>query len=154
MRIALSVPRESTPADWQRSTLAGVYAVLAFYFLVIKPDGPWLASTAFLAIASGAAWYLGVRGEPLFESRPRISRAIQWLTGLPPLYLQVGQYDTVREGALTLATRAARAGVAVTLESWPGLIHGWHGLVNAGVPEALAAWAGIRRYVSGQLGEA
>jgi hypothetical protein len=87
LRIALSVPRESTPADWQRSTLAGVYAVLAFYFLVIKPDGPWLASTAFLAIASGAAWYLGVRGEPLFESRPRISRAIQWLTGLPPLYL-------------------------------------------------------------------
>jgi len=51
------------------------------------------------------------------------------------------------DGALALAANALHAGVEVTLESWPGLIHGWHGLANAGVPEAAAAWAAIRRYV-------
>ncbi|MFT5336003.1 MAG: hypothetical protein ACI9GB_003927, partial [Halioglobus sp.] len=35
----------------------------------------------------------------------------------------------------------------VTMESWPCMIHGWHGLVNAGVPEAAAAWARIRDYI-------
>ncbi len=78
---------------------------------------------------------------------PRVSPAFADLRGLPPLFLQVGQFDTVREGALTLATRALRAGVAVTLESWPGMIQGWHGLVTAGVPEATAAWAAIRHYI-------
>lgn len=85
---------------------------------------------------------------------PRVSPCYAELEGLPPMYLQVGQFDTVREGALTLASRATRAGVAVTLEAWPGMIHGWHGLVNSGVPEALAAWAAIRAFVLLQTGEA
>lgn len=54
----------------------------------------------------------------------------------------------MREGALTLAERAVRSGVAVSLESWPGMIHGWHGLVNNGVEEASTAWARIRDYVA------
>lgn len=78
---------------------------------------------------------------------PRVSGAFADLRGLPPMYLQIGQFDTVREGALTLAARALRAGVRVTVESWPGMIQGWHGLVTAGVPEATAAWAAIRRYL-------
>jgi monoterpene epsilon-lactone hydrolase len=78
---------------------------------------------------------------------PLVSPAYADLHGLPPLYVQVGQYDTVREGALALATNALRAGVHVSLESWPGMIHGWHGLVTAGVPEASAAWAAIRHYI-------
>jgi len=80
---------------------------------------------------------------------PRVSPAFAEVHGLPPMYLQVGQYDTVREGALTLAARALRAGVRVTAESWPGMIQGWHGLVTAGVPEATAAWAAIRHYIEG-----
>ena len=39
------------------------------------------------------------------------------------------------------------AGVAVTAESWPGMVHGWQGLVTAGVPEAAAAFARIRAYL-------
>ena len=77
---------------------------------------------------------------------PRVSPAYAALHGLPPLYLQMAQFDTVREGVLKVALAAARAGVAVTLESWPGMIHGWHGLVNSGVEEAQAAWAAIRRF--------
>ena len=78
---------------------------------------------------------------------PRVSPAYADLRGLPPLYLQIGQFDTVREGAIALGVNALRAGVAVTMESWPGMIQGWHGLVTAGVPEANCAWSAIRRYV-------
>ncbi len=69
------------------------------------------------------------------------------LSGLPPLYLQIGQFDTVREGAASLAINALRSGVEVRMESWPCMIQGWHGLVNAGVPEAAAAWLSIRDYI-------
>ena len=55
------------------------------------------------------------------------------------------------EGARILAANASRAGVEVTLEPWPGMIQGWHGLVNAAVPEARDAWAAIRRYVDARL---
>jgi len=79
---------------------------------------------------------------------PRVSPAHADLRGLPPLYLQIGQFDTVREGAIALGVNALRAGVAVTMESWPGMIQGWHGLVTAGVPEADYAWSAIRRYVN------
>ena len=78
---------------------------------------------------------------------PRISPIFADLDGLPPLYLPVGERDTVREGALELAAAAVRAGVAVTLESWPGMVHGWQGLVGAGVPEAVAAFARTRQYL-------
>jgi acetyl esterase/lipase len=78
---------------------------------------------------------------------PRVSAAYAELHQLPPMYLQIAERDTLREGAIRLGVNALRAGVAVTMESWPGMIHGWHGLVTAGVPAAKAAWAAIRRYL-------
>ncbi len=78
---------------------------------------------------------------------PHVSPAFADLRGLPPMYLQIGQFDTLREGAIHLAANALRSGVRVTVESWPGMIHGWHGLVTANVPEATAAWAAIRHYI-------
>ncbi len=88
--------------------------------------------------------YLAGRLEP---DDPRVSPAYADLAGLPPMYLQVGEFDTVREGALRLGDNALRAGVEVALEEWRGMVQGWHGLVNAGVPEAQDAWARIRDYV-------
>lgn len=84
---------------------------------------------------------------------PRVSPANADLRGLPPMYIQIGQFDTVREGAISLASNAMRSGVQTTVEGWPGMIHGWHGLVTAGVPEAEAAWRAIRRYVEALDGE-
>ncbi len=78
---------------------------------------------------------------------PRLSPAYADLSGLPPLYLPVGQHDTLRQGTDALARAAMDAGVAVTAESWPGMVHGWQGLVSAGVPEAGAAFARIRQYL-------
>ena len=78
---------------------------------------------------------------------PRLSPAYADLAGLPPLYLPAAEHDTVRHGTEALARAALRAGVAVTAESWPGMVHGWQGLVNAGVPEAAAAFARARAYL-------
>ncbi len=87
-------------------------------------------------------------GDTIALDDPRVSPAFADLHGLPPMYLQIGEYDTVREGAISLANNAIRAGVAVTVESLPEMIHGVHGLINAGVPEADLAWEMIRRYLA------
>jgi epsilon-lactone hydrolase len=84
---------------------------------------------------------------------PLVSPAYAELAGLPPLYLSVGELDTLREGVRALADAAARAGVDVTLEPWPGMVHGWQGLVTAGVPEAHAWFARARQYIAGALGD-
>jgi monoterpene epsilon-lactone hydrolase len=60
------------------------------------------------------------------------------LAGLPPLLLQTGQMDTLRDDAVRLAASAGRAGTGVTLEIWPGMIHGFLGMHGA-IPEA--SWA-------------
>jgi len=78
---------------------------------------------------------------------PRLSPVYADLVGLPPLYLPAGQFDTLRWGTEALARAALDAGVAVTAESWPGMVHGWQGLVSAGVPEAAAAFARARAYL-------
>jgi acetyl esterase/lipase len=53
----------------------------------------------------------------------------------------------MRRGTEALARAGTAAGVAVTAESWPGMVHGWQGLVSAGVPEAAAAFARARAYL-------
>ncbi len=47
------------------------------------------------------------------------------LRGLPPLFIQVGRREVLLDDALRLAQNAQRAGVEVTLEVWPGMIHVW-----------------------------
>ena len=79
---------------------------------------------------------------------PRVSPAYAELEGLPLLYLPVAQYDCVYAGVVTLAQAAWHAGVPVVTESWPGMVHGWQGLVTAGVPEAAAAFARARTVVA------
>lgn len=48
------------------------------------------------------------------------------LAGLPPLLLQVGSEEMLRDDSVRLADRATASGVDVTLEEWPGMIHVWH----------------------------
>lgn len=54
---------------------------------------------------------------------PLISPQRAALTGLPPLLIQVGSDETLLDDAVALAGRAGAAGVAVTLEIWPEMIH-------------------------------
>ncbi|MCI0547159.1 MAG: alpha/beta hydrolase [Candidatus Rokubacteria bacterium] len=47
------------------------------------------------------------------------------LAGLPPLLIQVGSEEVLLDDAVGLAERARQAGVEVTLEIWPDMIHVW-----------------------------
>lgn len=47
------------------------------------------------------------------------------MTGFPPLLMQVGSRETLLDDTLRLEEKARRAGVDVTVEVWPGMIHQW-----------------------------
>lgn len=44
-------------------------------------------------------------------------------TGLPPLLVQVGEHEIIREDSARVAAKARADGVKVTLEVWPGMFH-------------------------------
>ena len=46
--------------------------------------------------------------------------------GLPPMLIQVGSAETLLDNSVQLAGVAGAAGVRVTLEVWPDMIHAWH----------------------------
>jgi monoterpene epsilon-lactone hydrolase len=48
------------------------------------------------------------------------------LRGLPPILIQVGDREVLRDDAQLLFQQAKRAWVDVELEVWPEMIHGWH----------------------------
>ena len=47
------------------------------------------------------------------------------LSGLPPMLIQVGTWETLLDDASRLAERARKAGVEVTYDPWEGMIHVW-----------------------------
>lgn len=47
------------------------------------------------------------------------------LAGLPPVMIQLAELDVLRSEGEMLATKLQKAGVAVTLEIYPGLLHGF-----------------------------
>jgi acetyl esterase/lipase len=80
------------------------------------------------------------RGSPL------VSPLFGELTGLPPLFIQVGSDELLLDDALRLSERAEKAGVAVTLEVWEGL---WHVFQSSAgkVPEADRALQSIASFI-------
>ena len=87
--------------------------------------------------------YVGPQGD---LRNPLASPIHADLTGLPPLFLSVGEIDTTRDDSTRLAARAGRDGVAVTLEVNPEMIHGFHGLSNL-IPEGHAALVRAAEFV-------
>jgi epsilon-lactone hydrolase len=71
---------------------------------------------------------------------PRVSPLYANLRSLPPVLIQVGSDETLLDDAVRLAAAAGAAGVAVTLEIWPRMIHAWH-LWNAHLEDARHALA-------------
>ena len=47
------------------------------------------------------------------------------LSGLPPLFVQVGSAETLLDAAVRIVARAGAADVAAMLEIWPHMIHAW-----------------------------
>lgn len=54
---------------------------------------------------------------------PLVSPVFGDYTGLPPLLIQCGEHEVIRDDSVQTAAKARAAGVAVTLEIWPSMFH-------------------------------
>ncbi len=88
------------------------------------------ADALHAAIASYAA------GLPCED--PRLSPLFANLVGLPPMLIQVGERERLRDDAARLAARAKDAGVMADYREWPGMVHVWH-LFGAHIAEGRLA---------------
>jgi epsilon-lactone hydrolase len=68
------------------------------------------------------------------------------LRGVPPLLIQVGTSETLVDDASRLAERAKTAGVDVTFEPWPDMIHVWQWF-GSFLPEARQAIDRIGEFI-------
>jgi acetyl esterase/lipase len=82
---------------------------------------------------------------------PQISVLNADLRGLPATLIQVGSDETLLDDASRFATAAGAAGVPVTLEIWPQMIHAWHvwnAQLDAGRRALASAGIFMRRHLS------
>jgi monoterpene epsilon-lactone hydrolase len=54
---------------------------------------------------------------------PLASPVFATYTGIPPLLIQVGEHEMLRDDSLRVAAKARSDGVEVKLEVWPGMVH-------------------------------
>ena len=71
------------------------------------------------------------------------------LSGLPPLFIQVGDSETLLDDSTRVAEKAKSAGVKVDLEVWPEMPHVWH-LFAPFLPEGQQAIEKIGKFVQQQ----
>jgi acetyl esterase/lipase len=79
-------------------------------------------------------------------AQPLISPLFADLHGLPPLFIQVGSFEMLRDEVILIAKRAKKSGVHVTLESWPEMLHCWQ-LFASKIPEGQEALDHIGAFI-------
>lgn len=77
---------------------------------------------------------------------PRVSPLFGDYQGLPPLLMQVGENEMLRDDTLRCADKAKAAGVDLTLERYPDVYHVWQA-AGLSVPEAATAIDHIADFV-------
>lgn len=83
---------------------------------------------------------------------PLVSPLFADMTGMPPLFIQVGADEVLLSDSTRMADRAAMAGIDVTLRVWAEMVHAWP-LFHHLLPENGAA--GIREagsWIAARLG--
>lgn len=91
---------------------------------------------------------LGENGDPL---HPLVNPSLADLSGMPPMLIQVGGFESLLDDSIALADRAKADGVDVTLEIIPGMQHVFQFLAGR-IPEADAAIARMAAWVRPKLG--
>lgn len=81
---------------------------------------------------------------------PTLSPLFANLSGLPPMFVQVGSDEVLLDDSTRLAQAATRQGVQVTLQIWPKLWHVWQ-LHGGQMPEADRAINGIAQFIHSSL---
>lgn len=128
------------------------------------PLSPWidmeLAGTSFatnatrdLLISREMAGYMASNflGEEGDRRDPLASPLFADLTGLPPVYIQVGACEVLLDDSRALACALEKAGVDVTLEEFPGMQHIFNLLAGV-APEADEAIEKYARWVRPKMG--
>ncbi|GKQ52287.1 alpha/beta hydrolase [Bradyrhizobium sp. Ce-3] len=90
--------------------------------------------------------YLGKDGDP---RDPLASPLYADLAGLPPLLVQVGDRETVRDDSTELVAKAKAAGVDVELQVWDGMIHVFQMFPE--IPQAREAIAALADFLRNHL---
>ncbi|MCG3147451.1 MAG: Monoterpene epsilon-lactone hydrolase [Verrucomicrobiae bacterium] len=75
---------------------------------------------------------------------PLISPVFGDYTGIPPLLIQAGDYEVIRDDSIRVAEKAKADGVDVTLEIWPGQVHVFQ---IRGLPESRQAVQHIAEFI-------
>jgi epsilon-lactone hydrolase len=78
-------------------------------------------------------------------TNPEVSPLFADFAGFPPLFMQVGESEMLRDEATRAAEKADAAGVDVELEIWPGVAHVFQ--IASFLPEAAHAINNIARFV-------
>jgi len=89
-----------------------------------------------------ADWYMGAQD----KRNPLASPIFANLKGLPPLYIQAGGDEILRDNSRLLHERALKHEVAAHYEEWPGMFHVFQLLGNT-APESRAAIKKIGAFV-------
>jgi monoterpene epsilon-lactone hydrolase len=125
-------------SPWVDLTCSGTsYATKAAADPIVTHDGVVALAKAYV----GAGDLTTPLASPLYAD----------LRELPPLLIQVGSEEVLLDDARGLGARARTAGVDVTIEEWPAMIHVWHWFLPM-LDEAEEAVATVGRFVRARLG--
>ena len=115
------------PRGWRRIILAGWSAAAVVVILLVAYFA--LAVTSVLNksvtydepvhLAGGYVYW--TRGD--YRINPENGILPQRVFGLPPLLIQVGEHEIIRDDSVRVAAQARADGVDVTLEVWEGMFH-------------------------------
>jgi len=78
---------------------------------------------------------------------PLASPAFGNYAGIPPLLIQVGEYEIIRDDSVQVAAKARADGVDVTLEVWEGMIHVFQSQFEPLLPECREAFEHIADFM-------
>lgn len=116
-------------SPWVDLTCSGAsYATKAAADPIVTRDGVEAMAQAYVGTGDRKA--------------PLVSPLYADLHALPPLLIQVGSDEVLLDDAIGLGARARAAGVEVTVEEWPQMVHVWHWFLPI-LDEAEKAIAGI-----------
>ena len=88
--------------------------------------------------------------DPELYRHPDVSPYFADFTGFPPLFMQAGSTEMLRDEALRVADKAHAAGVDVEVELWPGVPHAFQ--LAPFLPEAARAMERITAFVLARTG--
>lgn len=74
------------------------------------------------------------------------------LTGLPPLFLQVGNSEILLDDSRRIYHNAEKAGIEATLQIWRNVSHGWQ-IFGPVLPEARNALRQASAFITARLGD-